>query len=503
MSVPSLAELLQAFPDFELGNVSAGEALGLDRVLALLAEVGSPHLRLPVFHIAGTKGKGSTAAMIASITRAAGYRTGLFSSPHLLRINERFQVDGDALDDVILTTILAERVLPAVERLARRGITGVQNFEAQVALAFLAFEHREVDVVVLEVGLGGRLDGTNVVPQPLASTLTSIGFDHMAVLGNTLSLIAAEKAAIVKTGVPVVASPQVPEVEEVFIDRCRRMHATLYLGARDWDVTNIDVQLSGTRFDLRIAEPTLVRLVQDQAVAHSLASGPAALTDRSCLADWTDPSNQTDSATTVAGTPLMLRGLNTPLLGAHQAVNAATAALTALVAARTQRCIDLEAVRRGLAAVEWPGRLQIVDRHPSIVLDGAHTPESAVAVASAIRQLFPSQTVLLVCGIQADKDVASIARALGTLADRVVATRSYHRRAAPAEIIADAFRRAGNQRVEQREDPQDALALARTYARPDDVILVTGSLHLVGAVLAQYEAAARLPERLQSPPSLP
>ena len=158
---------LRTFPDFEQGNVSASEALGLDRVLALLEEVGSPHLRLPVAHIAGTKGKGSTSACLASIAGAAGYRTGLFTQPHLLRVNERFAVDGEWLTDDTLTEILLGKIRPAIERLAGRGITGIQQFEAQVALAMLWFESLRVDLVVLEVGLGGRLDGTNVVPHPL------------------------------------------------------------------------------------------------------------------------------------------------------------------------------------------------------------------------------------------------------------------------------------------------------------------------------------------------
>jgi dihydrofolate synthase / folylpolyglutamate synthase len=446
---------LRTFPDFELGNVSAAKTFGLERVLALLDEVGSPNLRLPVIHIAGTKGKGSTAASIAAITRAAGYRTGLFTQPHLVRINERFQIDGVELDNETLTAIMLDKIQPAMIRLSHRGIMGVQQFEAQVALAMLWFESRGVDVAVLEVGLGGRLDGTNVVPRPMATTLTAIGFDHVAILGNTLSLIAAEKAAIVKPGVPAVASPQLPEVESVFIERCRAMGSSLILGNRDWQVHSVVTQRSGTTFDLQ---------------------AEAAMARREDL-----PLPAGDAGITVAD-------LHTPLLGAHQAVNAGTAAMTALSAARVLRRIDVESVRRGLASVVWPGRLQILDTTPTVVLDGAHTPESAAVLVRAVQALFPAMRVILICGIQADKDIPGIVKILAPLANNVIATRAHHPRAAQADAIAAAFRATAATPIDQRDGLLDALALARSLAGRDDLILVTGSLYVVGEVLAAEQS---------------
>jgi dihydrofolate synthase/folylpolyglutamate synthase len=451
IELPGIA-YLRTFPDFEQGNVSASEALGLERVLTLLDDLGSPNLRVPVIHIAGTKGKGSTAASIAAIARAAGYRTGLFTQPHLVRLNERFQIDGAEIGDDALSAIMLDLIRPAIHRLARRGVEGVQQFEAQVALALLWFEAQAVDVAVLEVGLGGRLDGTNVVPRPLVTVLTSIGFDHTAILGGTLPLIAAEKAAIVKPGVPVVSSPQLPEVGAVFVEACAAEHAPLLLGGRDWRVQGISTDLAGTSFDL--------------------------IVDNTRAAEWAELVAETEVSESFAAR------LHTPLLGAHQAVNAGTAAMTALIAARSLPKIDGAAIRRGLAATRWPGRFQIYANDPTVVLDGAHTPESAEAVARAVRDLFPCGRVTVVCGIQADKDIPNVVKPLASLASNVIATRSHHRRAAAPAAIASSFRAAGSTYVEERDDPLEALSHARNLAGAGDVVLVAGSLYLVGDVLA-------------------
>jgi dihydrofolate synthase/folylpolyglutamate synthase len=439
-------DYLRTFPDFEQGNVSAAEALGLSRVLALLEEVGSPHARLPVVHIAGTKGKGSTSAAVASIARTAGYRTGLFTQPHLLRINERFAVDGTLLDDATLSAILLGQIRPAVERLTQRGIKGIQQFEAQVVLAMLWFEAAHVDLAVLEVGLGGRLDATNVVPRPLVTVLTSIGYDHTAILGTTLPLIAAEKAAIVKTQVPAVASPQAPEVVKVFEERCRLMDAPLFLGERDWQVSGVSTGAAGTTFDLE--------------------AGPQ------------------DGGRIPGMPPGHLRALHTPLRGVFQAWNAGTAAVTALVLSERLTRIDETAIRGGLAATVWPGRLQTISTTPDVIVDGAHTPESAAALSAAMVDLYPGRSIVLVCGVQADKDILGIAAPLSLVAGRVIATAARHRRAAAPAVIAGAFREAGHADVIQEEDPLTALSLAKEAAGANGVVLVAGSLYLVGAVMA-------------------
>jgi dihydrofolate synthase/folylpolyglutamate synthase len=357
---------------------------------------------------------------------------------------------------------MLRQIQPAMARLNARGITGVQQFEAQVALAFLWFESQAVDLVMLEVGLGGRLDGTNVVPQPVVSTLTPIGFDHMAILGDTLPLIAAEKAAIIKEGVPVVASPQPNEAAAVFIDVSQRMRAPLYLGGTDWDVADVRTTLHGTAFDLRLSPTLCHQLSQSGSVASNVPP-------------------DADGWTTV-------QALRIPLLGAHQATNAACAAVTSMVASRVFARIDLEAIRQGLAAVEWPGRLQIIANNPTVVVDGAHTAESAEVLVTAILELFSGRQVVLVCGIQGDKDIPNVVRPLAGLANHVVATRAHHQRAAPTEVISAAFRGAGSEHVQEREEPLAAVNLARTLAGNDGLVLVTGSLYLVGDVLAPARA---------------
>ncbi len=451
-------DYLREFPDFERGNVSAATTFGLDRVLALLEEVGSPHLHLPVIHIAGTKGKGSTAASIARVLRAAGYRTGLFTQPHLISLFERFQIDGVEIADTVLSGIMIDTIRPAMRRLAARGITGIQQFEAQVAVALLWFAAQHVDAVVLEVGLGGRLDATNVVPAPLATALTPIGFDHTAILGDTLSLIAAEKAAIMKRGSVAVSSPQPPDAEQIFVDTSARLGVPLFLGGRDWHVSAVSIDVTGTTFDFEVSAR-----MRDYIREH-LPNMPVWWSD--VLADGGSIAN-----------------LRTPLLGAHQAVNAGCAVAVTLVVAPVLPKINLDAIRRGLARVEWPGRLQIISQTPVTVVDGAHTPESASVLDAAIRELFPGRRVILVCGIQADKDIPHIAGTLAGLAAHVVATRANHQRAAAASEIAAAFRSAGQGDVDEEDDPVAALELARRLADPNDLVLVTGSLYLVGDVL--------------------
>ena len=464
--IPAGLRYLRTFPDFELGNVAATEVLGLRRIQALLEELGSPHLRIPVVHLAGTKGKGSTAAHLASVLQVAGYRTGLFTQPHLVHVQERFQVDGVPIDAAALDALLLDEIRPAVERLERRGVGGVQQFEAQVALAFLHFVAVGAEVVVLETGLGGRLDATNVVPRPLAVVLTPIGFDHMQVLGTTLPQIAAEKAAIVKPKAPVIAAPQEAEVVPVFERAAAAAGTVLLLGGREWATTVEHLDRDGTRFSLRV----------DAAALRQFGAGVQGWGDRTELGD------------------LLLDSLYTPLLGAHQAINAGAAVVTALALAPRFPRLTEETVRRGLAATRWPGRLQIISRDPLVVLDGAHTPESAHALAAAVRALFGGARLVLVLGMQRDKDLAGTIAPLAPLAAVVVATAAAHPRAASTAQVAETARLAGVA-VEEQEDPGRALTRARQLAGPDGMVLVAGSLYLVGAMLALHE-----PERSAETP---
>ena len=298
---------------------------------------------------------------------------------------------------------------------------GIQQFEAQVALALAGLSSAGVDVVVLETGLGGRLDGTNVVPRPLVTVLTPIGHDHMQVLGDTLPQIAAEKAAIIKQGVPVVAAPQATEVEAVFERFSAERGAPLLLGGHAWQVRVESMSEEGTSCTLRSAAWRF----------RPPACGPSTWEpERRCLPARIPPA----------------RHLFTPLLGAHQAVNAAAAALAALVAAPSLPGVRLDAIRAGLAAVRWPGRLQVLARAPLIVLDGAHTPESAQALVVALQDLWPGRRVLVVCGLHGDKDLPALPNRSARLARWAVATQAAHPRAAAAGRVAATLREAGMQR---------------------------------------------------------
>ena len=328
-----------------------------------------------------------------------------------------------------------------------------------MTLAFLWFEARRAEVVILETGLGGRLDGTNVVPKPVCVALTPIGYDHMAILGNTLEAIAGEKAAIIKAGVPVVAAPQGPEAASVFERAARERRAPLLRAGHEWEAASAGLSVQGTTFHVHV-DWTLLR---DAGVPVS----PVWLTA-------SEASGLTD--------------LFTPLLGAHQAANAGTAAVTAIVASHRLPGITPDAVRLGLATVSWPGRLQIIAQHPTVVLDGAHTAESARALSETIDALFAGKRLVLVVGMAVDKDIPATVAPLATKASAAVATRSDHPRAARPDLVAAALRTAGSPDVEQRDHPWEAVRRAKDLAGETGVVLVTGSLHVVGAVLGAWTA---------------
>ena len=492
---------LARFPDFERGNVAATEAFGLGRILALLDELGAPHRHLPIVHLAGTKGKGSTAAMLAAILLAAGYRTGLFTQPHLVRLNERFQLDGEPIGDEVLDQVVTDLLRPAIERLEGRGAGGLQQFEAQVGLALAWFAARSVDVVVLETGLGGRLDGTNVAPHPLATVITPIGYDHMQVLGHTLTEIAGEKAAIIKPGSPAIVAPQPPEALAAIERAAAVVGAPTLVHGRDWEVKAMEVSPAGTGFTLRVEWSALARAGvavpaswyddapgmrppgEHQDTAPAPGSDPYPLASEAGSGVRAGEDDRDPHPLLEPRRQLVLSDLWTALLGEHQAYNAAAAALTSLAISGALPRLSLDAVRAGLAAVRWPGRLQVVGERPTIVLDGAHTAESAQALADAMHALFPGRLVLI-CGIQADKEIDAVVAPLAPLAAVAIATAAAHPRAAAPEVVAEALRRAGCPRVEWAADPMVALIRARALAGPDDVILATGSLYLVGALLA-------------------
>lgn len=407
--------------------------LKLDRMRALLARLGDPQRRLRVVHVAGTKGKGSTCAMLASVLRHAGYRTGLFCSPHLCRFEERFQIDGRHVGPDELASLFTD-VRAAVER--SPFASPPTFFELATAVGLLHFERRRADAVVLEVGLGGRLDSTNVCAPALA-VVTSISLDHVRILGDTLALIAREKAGIVKPGRPTVSGATAPDARAVIEDVCRRELSPL-------------TQL-GVDFHF-VHRPGVV------GPAGDVRARVAVTTRRRA---WPE--------------------MELSLLGSHQGANAAVAVACVERLRQEGFTVPDRAVERGLAATVWPGRMEVVARRPWVVLDCAHNVASAVAVAETLAESFPPGRRLLVFAGSSDKDVAGMFRVLGPHFDRAFLTKyTNNPRAIPADELARLWSSATPSPAETWPTPAEAIAAARAAAGREDVVVVTGSVFLAG-----------------------
>ncbi|HET9014997.1 MAG TPA: folylpolyglutamate synthase/dihydrofolate synthase family protein [Thermomicrobiaceae bacterium] len=410
-----------------VANPFDAETVGLRRTAWLLEALGHPEARYPAVHVAGTKGKGSTAACADAILRAAGQRVGLYTSPHLHTFRERIRLDGEPIGEDAFAALTAE-IVPLNAHLAREHPDWGEAtaFEVATVLAVLAFARAAVDVAVVEVGLGGRLDATNVLT-PTVSVITAISLDHTAILGDTLAEIAGEKGGIIKPGVPVVSSPQPVEARVVLERLAAERGSPLLLGGRDFFADGVP-----ERFDLRA------------------------------------PGSE-------------LRALRLALGGRHQVENAASAVVACRALDRAGIVVPEAAVRAGLAAVVWPGRLEVVASSPTVVVDGAHNVDSAGRLAEALGETFRWRRLTLVLGITRDKQVEQMLAVLAPLADRVVATASHHpRAAAPDRIVAAARAAAGPAlAVEQAPSVAEALRRALAGAAPDDLVCVTGSLYAV------------------------
>ena len=410
-----------SFTDFEKLPGSAYSAANFDlrRMAELLSLRGNPHLSPRTIHIAGTKGKGSTAAMIASALCAAGYRTGLYTSPHLHTFRERVTVDGEMIAEETFAA-LADRVRPAVEEVNRRHDYGeLTTFEILTAVAFSFFDEQGVDLQVLETGLGGRLDATNIA-SPELCVITSISRDHSEVLGDTLAEIAGEKAGIIKRGAQVISAPQHPDAAGVIEDACRRNETTLVVVGRDVTWRKLTSDLSGQSFEVE---------------------------------------GTTDSYK-----------LTIPLLGAHQLENAATA-----VAALEALGVESSAIDMGLSRVRWPGRLEVLKQEPVLMVDAAHNADSARRLKEAIAEYFDYDRLILIIGASSDKDVAGMVAELTPISSTVIATRSRHPRALALEPLLDELRREGIEGTVS-ENVGDAVERALSIAGAKDLVCVTGSL---------------------------
>jgi dihydrofolate synthase/folylpolyglutamate synthase len=426
---------LFSFANYEIvpANVYEASKFNLDRMRALLAALGNPQEHFRSVHIAGTKGKGSTAAIGESILRAAGYKTGLYTSPHLHTFRERICVAG--------AMIAPEALVEGVARLRaiQTRFPDVTVFELMTALAFDHFAHAGVQIAVVEVGIGGRLDATNVIT-PRVSVLTSISYDHTAVLGDTLSKIAGEKAGIIKPGIPVVSAPQVDEALAVFEQVARERNAPITLVGRDWtwemSEQNMDHQ------DFRVVG-RVGNLPQVSALASDLSYN-----------------------------------LRLHLLGAHQVVNATTALAAAHVLAEGDTPIMAEAVSAGVANARWAGRFEVLTLAPYLIVDGAHNRDSAHQLIATLDALLPGARVRWILGASSDKDIGGIFDELLARSPELIVTRSHHPRAADPRDLAKLAEARGAS-LTMTESVDEALALARMRASASDVTVVTGSLFVV------------------------
>jgi dihydrofolate synthase/folylpolyglutamate synthase len=426
---------LHSLTDYEKMRIEryTAEAFDLSRVEALMSSLGDPHTRFPSVHIAGTRGKGSTAAMCEACLRAAGYTTGFYISPHLHTFRERIQIDRQEItrEDVVA---LVNEVRPAVER-----VDGVTTFEAITAMGFLRFARKEVDVAVVEVGLGGRLDATNVIT-PEVSIITSLSLEHTYLLGDTLDKIAFEKAGIIKPGIPAVVAPQRDEARVVLEQICKERGAPLTQIGRDWTYEPGEADLEGQSFAVR-----------------RLAGGGSELDGEYWI----------------------------PLLGRHQLENV-TCAIAALDILRQQGYeISAEAVHEGLRGVDWPGRLEILSREPLAVVDCAHNPYAAQILRRALEEWFPGRRWVLLYGASADKDIEGVLKTLLPISDYVLVTRSDHPRAAAPTELADIVASLGGG-AEIGVNVAKALPRTLEVMAPQQGLLVTGSIFLVADVCEEW-----------------
>ncbi|MYC82268.1 MAG: bifunctional folylpolyglutamate synthase/dihydrofolate synthase [Acidobacteria bacterium] len=432
---------------YSLGNEVATAKLGLDNIRCLLSFLGDPQDRYPSVLIAGTNGKGSVAAFCESVLRTRGYRTGLYTSPHLVRIRERMRIGGREIlpaDLARLTVTVKEAVGQLLAGTVRNGRRlklerHPTYFEMVTAMAFLYFAEKEVEIAILEVGLGGRLDATNVV-DPIVSVITPVGYDHQASLGSDLKAIAREKAGIVKPRRPdgpekerqlaVVCGSQEEGVLEVIREQCRTAGARRLPSLQQLECRSVRHRLEGSTLDLH----------------------------------------------PVLGTRLKLE---VPLPGSHQVENALTAVRTLEVLHGSGFPLVPDAIERGIARTRWPGRLEVLPGRPRVVLDGAHNPAAAESLARHIRTFLPPEQVVLIYGSLRDKDIPGVFSLLSPLAREVILTRpDSERGAAPRDIVRNGW--TGGRAVRCRTRLEEAWALARSLARPEDTLLVAGSLYLVG-----------------------
>ncbi len=404
-----------------------GTIPGLERIQALLDAMGNPERKCKFVHVTGTNGKGSTCAMVASILRKAGYKTGLYTSPYLIRFNERIQINGEQISDADICE-LTEYVKPFAESIFERPT----EFEMVTAIGFEYFARHKCDIVVCEVGMGGEFDATNVIPAPEAAVICNIGLDHTEVLGDTLEKIAGAKAGIIKPGCDAVLYRERPSVEAVFEERCKALNAPLHKA--DFDSLHL--------------------------LSHSLEGQ---------VFDWE-----------------RFHALRLPLLGEHQLHNAAVALTTARVLQKRGWKITDEQIREGIESVRWPGRFELMRKDPMFIIDGGHNPQCIEALVKNIRDYLPGRELTVLTGVLGDKDFHCMYRDVAQYAKEFITITPANARALTAEKLADYLRQFGKP-VTACDVVADGVRLAIEHAGKDGVVLCYGSLYMIGDIDAALQ----------------
>lgn len=437
-------------------NFDYKKSLKLERMRSFSARLRDPHKGIKTIHVAGTKGKGSVSSFINSILMAAGRKAGLYTSPHLVSFRERIRINGEPISEENVT-MLMDKMMPHIEAMAKEEERPTY-FEICTMMAFLYFKENNVDFMVLETGMGGRLDSTNIV-DPLVSVITPISYDHLAQLGATIRKIASEKCGIIKNNSVVVSSPQNPEALEVIKQAVCEKAAKFYLTGRDSLGERLHSGLDGQVFNL---------MTGCGEYPH----------------------------------------LEIRLLGDFQAENAATAVLAVEGLRHYDIFIDKNAVSSGLQNARWPGRFEILRRKPFVVVDGAQNRQSAFILKKTVEDALAYKRLFLILGIMRDKDIDGICMELGGIADRVITTRARSDRACPPEFLKDRITHVlikgqlpsspcgddGScpQSVIVTQSVSEALDKALAAAGADDAILVTGSLYVVGETMAALAITKKL-----------
>ncbi len=432
MDYKSSLGLLLGLVDFERFRGPRGSRVKFDlsRMQALLQSLDNPHLSTPTVHVAGTKGKGSTAAMVTSILARQGYTTGIFTSPHLHTFRERIGVNGVPVTEEEFSSLL-ESVWPHVEKVSWEGTFGsVTLFETLTAMAFLHFQRVNAHFQVMEVGLGGRLDSTNLVV-PRVCAITSLSLDHTAILGETIDLIAREKAGIVKPGTPVVTAPQESAAMTEICSACRRSNAPLWKVGSD---------------------------ITWESESHGLWGQSFSVNGR-----------------------LRRYNLWTPLLGDHQMENAAVAVGVIESLIEQGWTIEETALKEGFSTVSWPCRLEVLEQDPLLLSDGAHNPHSMARLCASLTKYFQGKRPVIIFGASRGKNLGGMMAELADLNPLVIAAVSRHPRAVPTEELAREFALRGVE-VSQVENVTQAVERAKAVVGDNEYILATGSLFLAAEV---------------------